>query len=328
MYTGLGSTFTNCPQYGSQNCPQRWEDFNTGGWDPSLASPSSNPNSFWNVVEYTQGGADQSSEWFQMGDPLPYFISSLDNGTVCPQNSECKITVNAPSGVQPGDVLLANIEVGAVSSSNPGLPSGWTLLPISNLGTPENPVYQMQTEDSCHFLTSTWMAAHIYQAGETSYSFTDFNNGEATCKGDFSGILSGFIAAYRDAAQTLANLTAYGFPSDYDEGSFTSGAVQPSGEGTLLTIFSAENGLSGSGVPATFATPSAFAGQPTPVAESPLIGDLYGTLAIDVGVPAGGGSYGGYSTTLEEPDTCVDKDKNGQQYPDCEWYAFEVAIPQ
>jgi|SRR5579872_6816376 len=180
----------------------------------------------------------------------------------------------------------------------------------------------MQSKDGCGFVRSTWMAAHVFKSGETSYNFSHFNNGVATCEGNFSGELVAFIVAYRGATQNATQLTVYGSASSSNGDSFTTQAFSPPGGTTLLTIFSApgeETNGSPDEAPVTFSAPS---GTPALTAESPLAGDLFFKLAADVTVPTGGVSYGGYTTTQTIPDNCVGN------IPSCLWYAFEVAVPE
>jgi hypothetical protein len=71
--SAFNSTYT-----GDQSCSgtgnPRWGDYMSSMWDPSQTSAGGERDSFWSVQEFTAGVADQSTEWLQLNDPLPYFV--------------------------------------------------------------------------------------------------------------------------------------------------------------------------------------------------------------------------------------------------------------
>lgn len=185
---------------------QRWGDYNSLIWDPSLTSSSGEPGLFWSVAEFSKGGTDQSTVWTQFNDALPYFIgpaSNVESECNGGPGSTCSVTVQTPSGVQNGDVVLVGIFLNEPAAHPPALPdSSWTLLSASNISGAPN---QISAADSFSTLT-VWLAAHIFGSvanDSGSYTFKHFLNSSVE--------LGTFLMAYRGAGQDLSKYTAYGF---------------------------------------------------------------------------------------------------------------------
>jgi hypothetical protein len=134
------------------DAPQRWGDFNTTVWDPYMQSSSGKPSTFWNVFEYANADPNnsnpdltsiQSSYWYQVNDPLPYYIGDVNEEATspCKTGQKCTVTLSVPSGTQAGDVLLANIgigeDAGTIAKELTPPDSSWTLLPFLNTSGPE-----------------------------------------------------------------------------------------------------------------------------------------------------------------------------------------------
>ena len=259
---------------------QRWGDYNSLIWDPSLTSSSGEQGLFWSVAELSMGGTDQSTLWTPFNDALPYFIgpaSNVESECGGGAGSTCKVTVNAPSGVQNGDVILVGIGLGEPAAHPPILPdSSWTLLTASNIsGTPN----QISAADSVQTVT-VWMAAHIFgsvQNDSGSYTFEHYLNSAVE--------LGTFLMVYRGAGQNLSNYTAYGFVRNGDHSNFTNGSVTPPAESQLVGMTVANIGCDEPFEPSdTFAAPS---GSPALSPESPLTlpSGTLPWLGADAGVP-------------------------------------------
>jgi len=152
-YGILGSANSTGSYTGQQSCPpsptptatatpstssQRWGDYMTMLWDPNYASPNEN-GAFWTIQEYTTGGSNESTQWAQLADPLPYYVSSFDSEGECNPNSMCTVRIQAPPGVQSGDMLMVNLDLGSVSSSNPTVPARLDSLANLKLGHATEP---------------------------------------------------------------------------------------------------------------------------------------------------------------------------------------------
>ena len=89
--------------------PVRWGDFNTMIYD-LRAIPPGGEGSLWSVEEISNGPSDQSTNWVALADPtpLPYFVGSTSTEAECLgiEGAYCNVTINAPPGVQNGDVIL------------------------------------------------------------------------------------------------------------------------------------------------------------------------------------------------------------------------------
>jgi len=292
---------------------QRWGDYNSLIWDPSLITCASGERtSVWSAVEFTQGATDQSTLWTQFYDALPCFVNSNGAESECTQGAghDCEVTVGVPYGVQPGDVLLAALDMGEASTTLPSLPSGWTPLSASNLtGSPQ----QISATVSGGTLSS-WLAAHVYGNNEPiSYKFVHNNNNGTE--------LSAMIVAYRGGNENLSNYTGYGFVQNGLNSSFTIGAISPLGETELVDLIDADGGCDTpekyEAVSESLTAPS---GSPTLAPETPLTQLWYGWLAADAGVPTAGQSYGTYTLTESPANGC-------QNTKGAIWLAWGVAIP-
>ena len=208
--------------------PQRWGDFNSAGWDYTVASPNGKPGVFWAAVEYTNGtsypNSDQSSEWWNISDPLPYYVAANQNSTpTCQNGVNCSVTLTVPSGTRAGDMLFADVGIGETASSPVTLPdSTWSLFPFSNLGG----VTQVISSVPCGIASTGWLAAHVYQSGDPSqFTFSELANDYSACGGTAYPGMGGVLSAYRDASQYLPSYKASGYGSTVNKNSFTFGPI-------------------------------------------------------------------------------------------------------
>ncbi len=305
---------------GTQSCQgttvQRWGDYTSTLWDPGVTStPSGEKGAFWAVHEYTLGGADQSTEWIELSDPLPYFVGSTNGEGECPggPGTTCSITINAPVGVQNGDIILVDLLFGEPASGGPTLPdSSWTLLSASNIsGSPT----QIAASNSSYTITS-WLAAHIFGSvpnDSGSYKFKHHDNGY--------GELGAFMVVYRGAGQSLSSYTGYGFEQNGFKDDLTTASITPPGDSQLVAmIFDAAScELPESTEPngTTFSAPS---GGPTLSPETALIPAPISVFAADASVPLSSQSYGPYTFTATVKGSCPNKTGS--------WLGWGVAIPE
>jgi hypothetical protein len=305
--------------------PPRWGDFNTMIYDPN-AIPAGGGGSFWSVEESTcsnldtttcsNGSSDESTYWVALADPLPYFVGSNQSESECTggAGSTCKITVTAPSGLQPGDVVLVGLLVGEPASNGPGLPdSSWTRLSASNISGDPNIIASEGCGGEC---VAAFLVAHIYTSSDSgSYTFTHYLNSSTE--------MGALLVAYRGASQTLANYTAYGFTSQNGfASSFSTGAVTPPAGSTLAALVSVDGGCdSPESKEATSLATSAPTGTPALTPETSLSDSISTFIEADAGVPSNSSqSYGPYKLTESPAGGCT---STGAL-----WEAWEVAIPE
>jgi len=313
--------YTGC----AANPAQRWGDYDTTVWDPSYSaenypSPSGENSAFWTVSEFTTGGGNQSTNWVSLSDPLPFFVGYSSREKECgATGQECSVTLSAPAGVQPGDVLLADVVMGQdAKNSLPSVPTGWTILPITNQASQQF----LFAKDGCGIPETAWLAAYIYgsQPGDTgSYTFSHFDNGAETCVGFFTSEILANMVAYRGAGQVTSNYTVYGFPKSTDGVKFTIGPISPPGQTELATLVYApvDESMEDNGEANRFATPT---GDPAITVETPLQNPLAdGFLDADAGLPNASSSMGPYGFQINTDCTVV----HG-----CIWTIFQVAIPE
>jgi len=173
--TGVYTGQLSCK--GSQPQP-RWGDYVSAVWDQNFSSPSGESGAFWTVQQFTTGGANQSTEWQAIADPLPFFVDSKEKESECNGGSGTTCTMNftVPPTAQYGDLILVHLLLGQPATKNPGLPdSSWTLLSASNItGSP-----QAISATNGGFTWTSWIAAHIYGSTTSdtgTYSFTHHLN--------------------------------------------------------------------------------------------------------------------------------------------------------
>ena len=311
-----GGAYTGCSQYGTQ----RWGDYMSMLWDSSysdqgFAAPSGENSAFWTVAETSSGGSNQTTSWVSLNDPLPFFAgSSVPNapsGTYGENECgfsgiDCKLVYTAPLNAQPGDLFVAEVNIGEGSDVNHlTLPTGWVALPMVN----HSGQYSLLSWGN-GFYTTSFLAAYIYgsQANDPgSYTFkvlTQTNTSE----------LIGFLFSYRGATMIPTNLSVYGYGVTALNNFASTNRVTPSGQTTLASLFvddcygKKESKEGTAEMQVQFTAPS---GSPVSSAETSLNPDfLY--LVSDAGVPIGGNAYGPYSTT-----TCTGVN-----------FAYNVIVPE
>jgi hypothetical protein len=278
----------------------RWGDYVTTVWDPNFSSPNES-DSFWTVQEYTTGQSNESTLWQALADPLPFFVGyslpttaagnagedECDGGA----GSDCKLTYSAPTGIQPGDLLVAEIGVGEWSGANyVHLPAGWTLLPVIN----HNNNFGIVSTDGALY-TTNFVAAHIYGSepndpGQYTFGITIQNTGSE---------IVGFLVAYRGASAAIpGQYLLYGFPSNQNSNfvRVTAGKVTPQVESTVLDLFEGDcvNNDTESEEKIAFGAPT---GTPTLAPETPLNPTSNSFfMAADAPVPTPGVVYGPYKS--------------------------------
>ncbi len=326
-YTGDGET-----------SPERWGDYNTMVYDSNAMGPNGEPV-FWSTEEITCSSlfqsspnincpsgqtisADESTSWVALEDPLPWFVGSPNPAeSECPSGTgyNCSVTISPPPGVQQGDVLLTTLLMAQTSTTLPTLPSGWTLLPASNI---TNSPQQITSEDNCEVADSSWLAMHVYGTNEpSSYKFTHYDKGGYdSCLGAYYvSEFGAFMAVYRGGGQNTGNCTAYGFTQNSDSSSFSTIAITPPAENELATVFAADFGTETEKYEPglTFDPPT---GSPTLDVETALTPSTFPFLDADVGVPEGSTQqYGPYSISATPCSTCGTKGL---------WLGWQVAIPE
>jgi hypothetical protein len=286
--TSSGS-YTGTLSCGGTTSQQRWGDFTSAMWDPSITSQTGLSGGLWTVQEFTNGGPDQSTEWFTLNEPLPFSVGYGRALTTCPNGSgnPCTMNIKAPSGSVGGDVLLVSLAVGQYQSARPTAPSGWTFLPFSNHSGSK----EINFSDSCGFRDSGWLLAHVYGPypnDKGSYNFTFTEQAYSTCDGEEYADMAGLIMAYRGAGYNFGNYTSWGYGFTSNVGTITANAESPPGESELLTLFLGP----GPAGKVTFSSPS---GSPPLTAESNLTTTIP-LIAADAGVPVPNVTYGPYTT--------------------------------
>jgi hypothetical protein len=309
---------------GQSTCPapitglQRWGDYNSLIWDPSLFSSSGEPGLFWSVAELSKGGTDQSTVWTQLDDTLPYFVGppsqTSQNESECSggTGSTCKVTVTAPSGIQVGDVVLVALLLGEPAAHPPGLPdTSWTLLSASNITNNPTMIASGGCSGTC---VTAWLAAHIYTSSDSgTYTFSHFLNSNTE--------LGALLAAYRGGGQNLANYKAYGFTQNGISSSFSTKAVTPPAESTLAAFVAPDGGCdSPESAEATSEKTTIQTGAPALTPETSLTNFISSWIVADAGVPNTGQAYGPYTLTESQVGGC--------QGIGAIWLAWEVAIPE
>ena len=297
--------------------PVRWGDFNTMIYD-LRAIPPGGEGSWWSVEEISNGPSDQSTNWVALADPtpLPYFVGSTSTEAECLgiEGAYCNVTINAPPGVQNGDVILVDLIIGETASGGPILPdSSWTLLSASNIsGSPTN----IAASDS-YAVNTSCLAAHIFGSvpnDSGSYKFKHWDNAAAE--------LAVITVAYRGAGQTLSSYTGYGFTQNGDSASFYTSGVAPPADSQFVAIAFADEGCDSpektepNGV--TFGVPS---GLPALTPETPLVPAHNPWLAADAGVPLSGQYYGPYTFTATIKGSSCPNNAGS-------WLVWGVAVPE
>lgn len=215
------------------------------------------------------------------------------------------ITVDPPTGVKNGDVLIMPIEAGMeTAGSVPTLPSGWSLVGFSN----QNGALTINsTENQCGFFATTSLAMHVYSSTDTTpYSFSaSITPLPDTCHPGFCffGELGAILLSYRGADTKTGDYTAYAYPNSLATFS-TTGAVTVGKFVNLLNVFTGENEQDDTNSCEQF---SVITGSPTLVDETgptPSC-DALPFMAADVWSGASGGTFGPYSTTPANPPACT-----------------------
>ncbi len=293
---------------GQQNCgnssgPQRWGDFNSAVWDPTLPSASGKRSTFWNVDEYTNGSgqiysgplagptpvmsSDQSSYWSQVNDPLPYQVSGSTNlKKNCVNGANCSVTSSVPTGTQAGDILVANVGIGDPLTAITLPDSTWMLLPVGNLQGAQ----QASSSVPCGAKATAWIATHVYQSGDPAqFSFSHNVTYYDACGIRITPFIGAWLTSYRDAGHLFSNYGLSGFGSTINSKTFTFGPMSvpsPSNsapaEGTMMVQLD----LTGSGGTAI----TAFTGSPILTSEA-------SSLSYDAPYYIGQTSFGAYTAT-------------------------------
>lgn len=236
-----------------------------------MTSSTGEQGLFWSVVELSQGGSDQSSQWTQFNDPLPYYVSysAAEGECVVNPGQNCSVTVSAPTNLQAGDVVIAFIDMGGQFPTPPTPPdSSWTVLPIANMGNATS----MQSGTCAHSdLVTEYAFAHIYTSSDSSsYKFKHID--EHYCNGNLAPEMEGFLVGYRAANQSIGSYVLYGYPASSISNTITLGPASnnaPS-DGTLLNVFYATT-FENDGSEYGNTTFSSLTGTPAATAETPLV---------------------------------------------------------
>jgi hypothetical protein len=288
---------------GQQSCQpqppttsQRWGDYMTMLWDPNYSSPNQN-QAFWTVQEYTTGGSNQSTQFAQLADPVPYIVGyNAWEESECPgaDGKPCTLTITTPSGLQNGDVVVVTMDTGGYRSTLPTPPdSTWTALPIANMNN-----QQFLESGFCynHDPTTAYVFSHVYGASSETGSYAFSQVKQALCGGAFQPELEGALYAYRGANTNFSKYLLYAYinnVADYPvltDG--PSGTTSPS-PGTLLNIFWGNGSENPEATePNTYFTAPKGA---TPEVPGNNASDYY---LADVPIPSAGVAFGEYRTNV------------------------------
>ena len=285
---------------------QRWGDYNSLIWDPSLTSSSGEQGLFWSVLEFTKGATDQSIVWTQFNDTLPYFVGysvpvSTEDGTVgedeCSNGSgfNCNLSYTAPAGSQFGDVFVATIYIGeATDATYLTLPTGWTALK-DQFGT-----RGLVSSDAIGSDTS-FVALYVYgsqpnDTGTYKLKIDPKTNGSEVI---------GFMVAYRGASANIpGNYVLNGNPGSGSGNIVTTNKLSPNnnnspaGESTLLYLFDEDCVTTGAEEPDAYPLFSSPSGPSHKLTSETPFTSRSGIFAADVAVPTSGGTYGPYNEGL------------------------------
>lgn len=285
-------------------------------WDRYVVDPSGKTGAFWTVQESTTGGAQQNTQWIELGNPFPQFAGVTQSLASCTSGTTCPVTVKAPANSRAGDVFAVTLGMGEDATATlPTVPSGWNFTAYANQGF--NQV--LLSTDSCKIKLSSWLLLHVYggpSSDSGSYTFTHSANSYSTsCLGTVIPNLFAFLANYRGANQTDGSTGAYcvnGWPGSSDSSSFSTGgsnnsAFSPSYVSQVLNIF-VYNKLNN-----TLSQPQ---GTPAVTVEANGPGGLP-FLAADVAADAAGLSLGPYTDTASPGCVFVGG---------CIWFAYQMAL--
>ena len=278
---------------------QRWGDYNSLIWDPSLTSPSGEQGQFWSVLEFTQGAADQSTVWTPFNDALPFFIAYNAHEQECnvSPGQTCTAKLPAPSGLVNGDVVIAFLDMGGKFLTPPKPPdSTWMELPIANQG---NALSMLSGSCTAGDLSTEYAYAHIYGSSTETGTY-DFKHVTGVVCGSFLPEIEGFLVGYRGAGQDLSKYVLFGYPAATTGAMVTVGpapSASPS-EGVLLNVFYGA-GVENENTEDT-TTFSNLTGTPAAMAETPLSGVVVPYLVADVGLPVAQSPINQYSATSSE----------------------------
>ncbi|HUO06687.1 MAG TPA: hypothetical protein VMU16_15945 [Candidatus Binataceae bacterium] len=249
----------------------------------------------------------------------PSFVGyTLAGSLACAFGAQCTTTLTAPSGVQVGDVLIANVQADAnLKKSYPApdvLPPGWVVLPFKN----KQQSTMSLSRNLLGIAYSDYLLAYVYgsQPDDSGQYQIGFSNVSVN-----SMSIEGFLVAYRGASINLSSYLAYAYPTNSTNSFARANQIKVSIlNSTLLTLFDGNpyfakltrecvlyGPISGN-PPLTLETPR------NPCADDPSDREL---LAADVPVLKAKKLFGAY-TSLINGGNAGDGGIN---------YSFQVVIP-
>ncbi len=280
----------------------RWGDYNTMIYDPD-AIPPGGEGSWWSVEEISNGPSDQSTTWVALADPTPqpYFVSYAYHEQECAVGSgqTCVATVNAPAGLQNGDVVIAALSMGGSFPKPPTPPdSTWVSIPIANQGNATS-----ASQGSCGNgdLATEYVYAHVYGSSTETGSYKFKHVVFSFCSGVFSPEIESFLMGYRLANSNLASYVLYGY-SDQVPASTVSVGPAPANApvpGRLLNIFYGGGSETPESSEPNVNLNSVVSGSPQATLQTPALQMDY--FLADVPIPVAGTSlnqYGIRTTTF------------------------------
>jgi hypothetical protein len=247
--------------------------------DPYMQSSSGKPSTFWNVFEYANADPNnsnpdltsiQSSYWYQVNDPLPYYIGDVNEEATspCKTGQKCTVTLSVPSGTQAGDVLLANIRNRRRCGNDcQGTHSAGFQLDAPAFFEYQRPGTVVSQFGALRCRQQGWLAAHVYKPGDASqFSFSAPAKDYTACGFTFKPSMGGTLISYRDAGHDFPNYNAQGYGSTASADTFTFGPIAASQinsgsppEGTMmlqLALTSAGSGTGGTEITSFTGSPS------------------------------------------------------------------------
>jgi hypothetical protein len=301
--TPTGSTPTQTPTPTPTAVIQRWGDYNSTIFDPGTTSPNTFPGAFWTAQEYTTGGTNQSTQWIELAVPLPYFVGYSVNESECKnlQNGQnCDVTFTTPSGLQNGDVVIADLFMGG-RLTNPPTPadSTWVSIPIANLGNALT-----MTQGTCGALLdleTEFVLAHVYGSSSETGTYKFKHSFNTYCPHPTFVIapeIGGDLYAYRAGSVNLSSYVLDGYPGSGASQTITVGPAPGNSPsfGTLLNIFDCNNNPDSpesSEFSMIFTAPMQ---TPSATPELPLSNSGGRSLVADLGIGSSGVTLGQYST--------------------------------
>jgi len=278
---------------------QRWGDYDSMNWDPNQPGLGSGLSGLWSVLEFTQGGTDQSTVWTPLPAGPPYLVGYSSGEAECNVGfgNTCTAKLPAPGGLQNGDVVVAFLYMGGSFVTPPKPPdSTWVELPIANMA---GAVSMQQGACNTGDLTTEYAYAHVYGSSTETGTY-DFKHVIFTFCNGANPEIEGFLAGYRGVSTNINTYLLSGNPAAAAGATVTVGPEpgKSSSPGILINVFesggseSPESSEGGAGFVA-----GSLIGSPPAATETSMNTPPAGYLLADVGIPSANYRFTQYSAT-------------------------------